>query len=56
MQLYRDDEFRNEMTQLFKGAPSGRATIPTLQDALNKIEMLERRIAELEKAKQEAQS
>ena len=48
-QLYEDEKFREEMLALFSGEPTGHITILTLQDALDKIKVLERRIIELEK-------
>jgi len=48
-QLYKDEKFQVEMKNLFKGEPKGKLIIPTLMDALNKIEQLERRITMLEK-------
>ena len=37
------------MTNLFMGKPIGRIIIPTLQDALDKIEQLEKRVNKLER-------
>ncbi len=45
---YADAAFSAEMRALFSGEPSGTLTIPTLQDALERIERLERRLAALE--------
>jgi hypothetical protein len=54
-ELYKDEAFRVEMKNLFwRTPPSGKVVIPTLQDALDKIKMLEKRVAELEKPKQKA--
>jgi hypothetical protein len=43
-----DDAFAHRMRALFTGEPSGRVVVPTLQDALDRIDLLERRMAELE--------
>jgi hypothetical protein len=43
------EQARGEMRYLFAGEPIGRLVILTLQDALERIEALERRIALLEK-------
>jgi hypothetical protein len=48
-QLYADGEFSEEMRALFAGDPAGRLVIATLQDALDRITELERRVAALEK-------
>ena len=40
--------FRSDMEALFGQPPSGRLVIPTLQDALERIRELERRVAALE--------
>jgi predicted GIY-YIG superfamily endonuclease len=46
--LYHEQEFRDEINKLFNCEPSGRLVIPTLQDAVNRIEQLEKRIEALE--------
>jgi hypothetical protein len=47
-QLYADADFYEEMHTLFSGEPAGQLAIPTLQDALEHIAKLERRVALLE--------
>lgn len=48
LELCKDQNFCTNMRQLFAEEPSGRLIIPTLQDALQKIDDLEERIAVLE--------
>jgi hypothetical protein len=48
LELYKRLDFQIEMKELFSREPDGRFVIPTLQDALNRIEQLEKRIAKLE--------
>ena len=48
-EIHAGEPFRTEMTALFRGSPTGRLVIPTLQDALERIEALEKRVAELER-------
>lgn len=47
--LSKDPQFRKEMEELFKGAPSGSVEIPTLSDALETIRKLQDRVSKLEK-------
>jgi len=47
--LYRDDEFFEEMESLFRGDPAGRLVLPTLQTALDRLSSLEKRVEELER-------
>lgn len=47
-QLYGDTSFSAEMHDLFIGEPAGKLDIPTLQDALERIDALERRLEALE--------
>jgi hypothetical protein len=47
-QLYGDGQFRERMRSLFSGDPNGRAVILTLQDALERIAALEKKVEELE--------
>lgn len=49
LELYKRPEFQNEMKELFSREPDGRLVIPTLQDVLERIERLEKRIAILER-------
>jgi hypothetical protein len=46
--LADDDEFRDRMRRLLAGEPAGRLLLPTLQQALDRIADLERRLAALE--------
>jgi hypothetical protein len=46
--LYADEQFSRLMKDLFDGQPSGRLLIPTLEDAVERIAALERRMALLE--------
>lgn len=46
--VYTDGKFQLEMKKLFEGEPKGKLIILTLNDALDKIEQLEKRIALLE--------
>jgi archaellum component FlaC len=48
LKLAKQPEFREKIKNLLNHEPSGRLVIPTLQDALNKIEQLEKRISSLE--------
>lgn len=48
LELVEKDPFAAEMRTLFMGEPVGRMVILTLQDALARIEKLERRLASLE--------
>ena len=45
---YEKEDFKTEMMKIFEGNPTGRLVIPTLQDALDRIEKLENRIIALE--------
>ena len=47
--MLADRTFTGEMETLFTGDPTGRLSIPTLQDALDRIEALEHRLTALEK-------
>lgn len=49
-ELKNDNEFQEEMKQLFKNGAAGQLTILTLQEALSRIEKLEERIKTLEKS------
>lgn len=44
---YNDVSFHAEMLRLFANEPTDRRSIPTLQDALERISKLERRLAAL---------
>lgn len=46
--ILADPTFTTAMEVLFAGDPAGRLSIPTLQDALDRIEALEHRLAALE--------
>jgi hypothetical protein len=46
--IYNDVSFHAEMLRLFANEPTDRWSIPTLQDALERISELERRLAALE--------
>lgn len=46
--LYEDTAFIEQVKPLIQGEPSGCLVIPTLQDALERIADLERRIAEID--------
>ena len=46
---YGDKAFRQNMTAFFQGNPTGRLVVPTLQDALERIADIERRLEEIEK-------
>ncbi len=48
-QLYADEEFRQKMRSLLAGEPAGRLCILTLQDAIEKIAEIEKRLQALEK-------
>jgi predicted GIY-YIG superfamily endonuclease len=50
--LYAEQQFRSEMTALFTTDATGRLMIPTLQDALERIATLERRVEALERQAQ----
>jgi hypothetical protein len=52
-QLYADEAFQHGMRYFFSGEPIGRLVIQTLQDALERIEALERRVALLERRNEE---
>jgi hypothetical protein len=45
---YGNEEFKRCMTSVFSGPPSGRLILPSLQEALEKIADLERRVKALE--------
>ena len=45
---YDDRSFRDEMTSLLSGEPTGRFVVPSLRGALELIEELERRLSALE--------
>jgi hypothetical protein len=47
--ILAEQNFESEMEALFAGDPIGRLSIPTLQDALERIEALEHQLAALEK-------
>lgn len=47
-QLYADPEFYSQMRAAFAGEPTGQLTLPTLQDALERIAALEERLNALE--------
>jgi hypothetical protein len=47
-QLYADPQFSSQMRALFSGEPTGRLSLLTLHDALDRIAALEERIRELE--------
>lgn len=46
--LYTDDNFRKEMRSLFSSKPTGRLILPSLNDALDRIKTLEKKVARLE--------
>lgn len=46
--LHADATFHTAMHQLFTSEPAGRLVIPTLQDALDRLEQLEARVQALE--------
>jgi hypothetical protein len=48
-QLYADSEFREKVRQIFSGDPSGRLVIPTMQQALQKLDDFEKRLMAVEK-------
>ena len=48
-ELYADEKFYEEMRSLFSGEPAGRLVIRTLEDAFERIEELEERVAKVEK-------
>ena len=48
-ELYADEAFYENMMAIFQGESTGRLVIPTIQDALEKITELERRLDDLEK-------
>jgi hypothetical protein len=50
--LYEDAGFRQRIEDLIRYGPSGLLVIPTLQDAMARIESLEQRLEELERALQ----
>ena len=47
--LYRDDDFFEEMEALFRGEPAGMLVLPSLQHALFRLSELERRVEALER-------
>lgn len=47
-QLYEDEAFAPMIRQLLQGEPAGRLVLPTLQDALARIDTLEQRLATVE--------
>lgn len=49
-QLYADDAFNTKMRGFFSNGSTGRVIIPTLNDALAKIDALEKRVTALEAA------
>ena len=49
--LYRDDDFYDEMESLFREESRGLLVIPSLKDALQKLTEIEARLRELEKRK-----
>jgi hypothetical protein len=49
IEVSSEEEFQEEMRQLFRGDASGQLVILSLQDALNRIEKLEERVKALEK-------
>jgi len=48
LKLYNEQDFQDEIKELFNRETSGCLVIPTLQDAMNRIEQLEKRIRALE--------
>lgn len=48
LNLAKQPEFREKIENLLRHEPNGRLVIPTLQDALKKIEQLDNRITSLE--------
>jgi len=50
---YDDRSFRDEMTSLLSGEPTGRFVVPSLRGALKRIEELERRLSALEEQPRE---
>jgi len=49
--LHGSKDVHREMTAVFQAEPAGALNIPSLEEALNRIDELERRIAALEKGK-----
>lgn len=49
LELYNQADFRKEMQKLFENKPNGKLVIPTLQDAIARIEQLEKKVVKLEK-------
>lgn len=49
LKLYGKPDFQKEMKALFSSPPSGKIIIPTLLDAISRIERLEKRFSVLEK-------
>ena len=47
--LYNDNEFKEKIKNLLEGNPEGNLIVPTLQDAIARIEQLEKKVVELEK-------
>lgn len=56
LELYRRDEFQKEMKKLLMQGPTGKLDIPTLQEALKKIDRLEKRIITMEKKIEKTES
>ncbi len=52
-QIAADPVFEAPMRALFTGPPAGRLVVPTLQDALNRIALLEEQVAELSRREAE---
>jgi hypothetical protein len=48
--LAREEQFCQRMKSRFAGEPDGRLTLPNLQDALNRIDALEKRLLALEQS------
>jgi len=46
--FYKDAAFQQRMRSILLGAPAGHLRLPTLHDAMERIEKLEQRLAELE--------
>jgi hypothetical protein len=47
-QLLADETFKDHVRALIAGPPTGRLLLPRLQDALDRIAMLEQRLKDLE--------
>ncbi len=54
--LAEDREFAEEVQAMLEGDPTGAVDIPTLSDALSRIERLERRVDQLEQRLEETQN